>query len=101
MARCPRCRAKQDYSALLVLSGRRKFACKQCGAHLQVNNRRLIPYLILVNAIAVVLGMAMVASREYATMLGALLVWVLIAWAVYPLVVSFSLPADDRATPRR
>jgi cbb3-type cytochrome oxidase subunit 1 len=58
---------------------------------------KLIPYLVLVNSVAVVLGMAMVASREYLTIPVVLVVWILIAWAAYPLVVSFSVLRDEQA----
>jgi CXXC-20-CXXC protein len=97
MARCPNCRAKQDYGALLFASSRKAFVCKQCGTSLRVSKLRLVPYLLIVNFVAVILGLAMVLSREYATMLVVLLVWILVAWAVYPVVIGFSGPANEQA----
>src|SRR6266852_1292818 len=88
MAKCTRCRAKQDYLSLLFLGGSKTLVCKQCGASLRLNKWRLLPFALVVNAVAAFIGLTMMVSKAYMAMLIVLCIWILISLAVYPLVVS-------------
>ena len=96
MARCPRCRAKQDYLTLLFLGGNGTLVCKQCGASLRLNRWRLLPFAIVVNTVAAFIGLTMILSKAYVAMLIVLCIWLLISLAAYPLVVSVRVPSDQR-----
>jgi uncharacterized protein (DUF983 family) len=88
MAKCPRCRTRQGYVALLFLGGNKTLVCKQCGASLRLNKWRLLPFALVVNTVAAFIGMTMILSKAYIAMLIVLCIWLLISLAVYPLVVS-------------
>ena len=96
MAKCPRCRAKQDYLSLLFLGGSKTLVCEQCGASLRLNKWRLLPFALVVNAVAAFIGLTMMVSKAYMSMLIVLCIWILISLAAYPLVVSLksSTPID-------
>lgn len=94
MARCPRCRTKQDYLKLFFLGGSKTLACKQCGASLRLNKLRLLPFAIIVNTVAALIGLAMVLSGVYLDLLIVLCIWILISLAAYPLIVSLLLSND-------
>jgi uncharacterized protein (DUF983 family) len=96
MARCPLCRTKQDYSRLFFLSGNKTLACKQCGASLRLSKWKLLPFALVVNTVAAIIGLTMVVSKVYLEWLIVLGIWILIALAVYPLVVS--LVSSDKQT---
>src|SRR2546421_4181825 len=96
MARCPRCRAKQEYLSLLFLSGSKALVCKQCGASLHLNKWRLLPFALVVNAVAAFIGLTMIVSKAYMTMLIVLCIWILISLAAYPLVVSVRVSSDPQ-----
>jgi uncharacterized protein (DUF983 family) len=88
MAKCPRCRARQGYVALLFLGGNKTLVCKQCGASMCINKGRLLPFALVVNTVAAFIGMTMILSKAYMAMLIVLCIWLLVSMAVYPLVVA-------------
>jgi len=96
MARCPRCRAKQDYLTLLFLGGKKTVTCKQCGVSLRLNKWRLVPFAAVVNIVAAFIGLTMVVSGAYLDWLIVLSIWILISLAAYPLVVSVIVSSDQK-----
>ena len=96
MAKCPRCRAKQDYMTLFFLSGSKTLVCKQCGASLRLNKLRLVPFALLVSIVAMIIGMTMVVTSVYLDWLVVLGIWILISLAAYPLVISLVLSSDKQ-----
>jgi len=63
---------------------------------LRLNKWRLLPFALVVNAVAAFIGLTMVVSKAYMAMLIVLCIWILISLAAYPLVVSLksSTPID-------
>ncbi len=96
MAQCPRCRAEQDYLTLLFLGGNKTLACKQCGASLRLNRWRLLPFALVVNTVAAIIGLTMVMSKAYVGGLIVLCFWILISLVAYPLVVSLVVSSDKQ-----
>ena len=94
MARCPRCRTKQDYRTLLSPKAGKLLPCKQCGTPLRVSKLWLFPYALVVAFVASVLGLTMILSKQYATFSGLFVAWLVISVALYPLVVV--LTASDK-----
>jgi len=57
----------------------------------------LVPFFLLVNTVAVLLGFAMMQSRLYVDFLAILAIWIGISLGVYPLVVSL-VASSERAS---
>ena len=95
MAQCPRCHAKQDYKALLFLYGDKTLACKKCGALLHVNKLRYVPFAILINLVAIIIGLTMMVSGDYLRWTFILLIWLVISMAVFPLALTLRLSMDQ------
>ena len=97
MAKCPVCHAKQNYRKVLFSGSRKTLVCGQCGTSLRLNKRKLVPFFLLVNTVAVLLGFAMMQSRLYVDFLAILAIWIGISLGVYPLVVSL-VASSERAS---
>jgi CXXC-20-CXXC protein len=95
MAQCPRCHAKQDYRALLFLYGNKTLTCKKCGALLRVNRLRYAPFAILINLVAIIIGLTMMVSGDYLRWAIILLIWLVISMAVFPLALTLRLSIDE------
>ncbi len=63
---------------------------------MRLNKLKLLPYSLIVTLVAAILGMTMVISKDYITTVVLLAIWILIAVAVYPLVLSLSVANDER-----
>ena len=87
MATCPRCHAKQSYLSLLLFGEGNPLVCKGCSAPLRVTMKQSwrLPYALVSGVVALVLALSVVVSGDFMTTVALLLVWSLIALAVYPL----------------
>lgn len=89
MAKCPTCSTKQPYWTLVSLSlyGRRKIVCKNCGALLKINQRKMIFFNLIFYSVAGVFGLAMTHTGLYLRWLIVLVVWIVLVMVLYPFVV--------------
>lgn len=103
MATCPRCHAKQNYMSLLLFGDSNRLACKACGASLRVTVRQTwrVPYALVTGLVALILALSVVVSGDFVTTVALLLGWLLIALAVYPLVLVAREKQIARVAPRR
>jgi uncharacterized protein (DUF983 family) len=81
---------------LLFLGGSKTLACKQCGTSLRLNRLRLLPFALVVNTGAAIIGLTMVKTKAYVAGLIVLGIWILISLAAYPLVVSLVVSSDKQ-----
>ena len=79
---------------MLFLTGNKILVCWQCGSPLRLNRWRLVPFALVVNTVAAVLGLAIVRSKLWLDYVIILAVWIGVALTVYPFVVSLVASND-------